>query len=122
MDLDCRKERFGVFCIACSNSTPLLEGKKSIFNQVSQLVKFLVKVSLNLAVFLGRNYYLHSHRRSCDNNGISVISTIPQKRFGIYAFNQLFSKVAIRCGTCCNKPGLFMKGGGKGRNPHEHWA
>ena len=70
---------------------------------MAELVEVFVIRAEYFAVAFGWNNNLHTHRLSELNQRVHVVTSVSQKGKGIDSHNQLFSKFAIRSGTCCNK-------------------
>ena len=97
------KERRGVFGVSCSDATPSFEMKKSIFDEMPQLIQFFIVRSLYFSILFWRDNSFHSLFFCLFNNGITVIATICQQMICINPFDQAASLRAISSGTLCNK-------------------
>ncbi len=101
--MDGGEEGGGVFGVAGRDAAPAFEVRKSIFDQMPQLVQILVIRPLGCAVFLRRDNGVHLLRLRLLEDRIGVIALVGQKMLRRQPLDQLCSLCAIRGGTLCDK-------------------
>ena len=77
--MDSSKERICVFRITSGTTPPTFEIQESILNKKTLLIQFFVIFSLNVAVFLWRDYGCIAVRLGIFQNFIGIITFICQQ-------------------------------------------
>jgi len=77
--------------------------EEGIFHQMAQFVEIPVVVSLDFAMFSGRDHGLHPLLGGLIEDRVGVVAAVGQQMFGRYSLDQRQSLSAIRCGTWRNK-------------------
>ena len=102
-NMDGSKKRRCVFGVSRGNPAPLFQFEKSIFDEMTDLIKIFIIESLILPVLLGGNHSNHSVFFRKLYYFIRIVSAICKKIFCRNIFNQSHSFFAISSGTFCDK-------------------
>ena len=85
--------------VSGGDATPALEVQERVFNQMPQLVQFLVVRSLRGSVSSGRNHRRHTLAFGLIDDRIAIIPFVGNQMFRRDSFNQAASLRAICRGT-----------------------